>query len=79
MLNLWSRARGRRARCPRRLTKVAAGALGLLALVGLAISREAAADEVFDWNITGFEATAAGGQNSIVISRSVTMIRTRRA
>ena len=75
MLNLWSRARGRRARCPRRLTKVAAGALGLLALVGLAISREAAADEVFDWNITGFEATAAGGQNSIVISRSVTMMQ----
>ena len=75
MLILWSRARGCRARCPRRLTKVAAGALGLLALVGLAISREAAADEVFDWNITGFEATAAGGQNSIVISRTVTMMQ----
>ena len=75
MLNLWSRARGCRARCPRQLTKVAAGALGLLALVGLAISREAAADEVFDWNITGFEATAAGGQNSIVISRTVTMMQ----
>ena len=44
--------------------------LGLLALVGLGMSREAAADEVFDWNITGFEATAAGGQNSIVISRT---------
>ena len=60
---------------PRQLTKVAAGVLGLLALVGLGSPREAAADEVFDWNITGFEATAAGGQNTIVISRTVTMMQ----
>src|SRR5262245_43085730 len=114
MLNLWSRARGCRARwvgqfgllpasppelrrhlqgghvrgatllrrwargsfirhSPRRLTKVTA--LGLLAVVGLGVSREVAADEVFDWNIIGFEATAAGGQNSIVISRTVTMMQ----
>ena len=60
---------------PATITKVAAGVLGLLALVGLGSPREAAADEVFDWNITGFEATAAGGQNTIVISRTVTMMQ----
>jgi hypothetical protein len=54
---------------------MAAGALGLLALIGLGAPRGATADEVLDWNIIGFEATAAGGQNNIVISRSVTMMQ----
>ena len=48
---------------------------GCLRWLALQSPREAAADEVFDWNITGFEATAAGGQNTIVISRTVTMMQ----
>jgi hypothetical protein len=59
----------------RRPTRTAAGVLGLLALIGLGAPRGATADEVLDWNIIGFEATAAGGQNNIVISRSVTMMQ----
>lgn len=35
---------------------------------------EGAADEVTDWNLTGFEATAAGGQNPIHISRTMAMM-----
>jgi hypothetical protein len=31
------------------------------------------ADEVYDWNIAGFDITVAGGQNPIVISRTMSM------
>jgi hypothetical protein len=31
------------------------------------------ADEVYDWNIAGFDITVAGGQNPIVISRTMAM------
>ena len=56
--------------CQRRLAKLAGGVLGVFAL----LPYQATADEVFDWNITGFEATAAGGQNNVVISRTMTMM-----
>lgn len=56
------------------LTKVVVSVLGLLALVGFGTPREAAADEVFDWNVTGFDATVAGGQNNVVISRTMAMM-----
>src|SRR5262245_49522939 len=59
----------------RRVAAVTAGVLGLLALLGVGMTRKAAADEVFDWNITGFEAVAAGGHNNIVISRTMTMMQ----
>ncbi len=55
---------------PRRLAKLTVGVLGLLAL----LPYQADADEVLDWNMTGLEATAAGGQNSIVISRTMAML-----
>jgi len=58
----------------RYLAKVTGTVLGLLVLAGLGFSRQAVADEIFDWNITGFEATAAGGQNPIVISRTMAMV-----
>jgi hypothetical protein len=45
-----------------------------MALVTFGMPRAATADEVFDWNVTGFEATAAGGQNPIMISRSMAMV-----
>ena len=47
----------------RRLTKIIS-VLGVLALAGLGM-RAGTADEVFDWNVTGFEATAEGGQNAV--------------
>src|SRR5262245_12292467 len=56
----------------RTLPKLAASTLALLALA--ATPPRAAADEVFDWNIAGFDATAAGGQNAIVISRTMAMM-----
>ena len=59
---------------PRRIANVTASLLGLLALVGAGMLREAAADEVFDWNIAGFEVSAAGGQNNVVISRTMAMV-----
>lgn len=55
---------------PKRVAKIASAVLGLLAV----LPHQAAADEVFDWNVTGFEATAAGGQNTVVISRTMTMM-----
>src|SRR5262245_52715401 len=58
---------------PRRIANVTASVLGLVALIGFGIPHKALADEVLDWNITGFDATAAGGQNNIVISRTMTM------
>src|SRR5262245_3261612 len=58
----------------RRLTKVIMGVLGVLALASLGMPRAVTADEVFDWNVTGFEATAEGGQNPIIISRTMTMV-----
>jgi hypothetical protein len=57
-----------------RLTKVTISLLGVLAVASLAMPRAGTADEVFDWNVTGFEATVEGGQNPIVISRTVTMM-----
>src|SRR4029450_5197734 len=57
----------------RRLTKIMS-VLGVLALAGLGMPRAGTADEVFDWNVTGFEATAEGGQNAILISRTMTMM-----
>jgi hypothetical protein len=57
-----------------RLTKVTMSVLGVLALASLEMPGAATADEVFDWNVTGFEATAEGGQNPILISRTMTMM-----
>jgi len=46
----------------------------LVGLLSLGMSRAATADEVFEWNVTGFEASAAGGQNALVVSRTMTMV-----
>jgi PAP2 superfamily len=54
----------------RQLAKLTAAVLGVLPLV----PQQASADEVFDWNATGFEAAAVGGQNSVVISRTMAMM-----
>jgi hypothetical protein len=56
-----------------RPTTASVGIFVALTLAGLAMPRQAAADEVFDWNVTGFEATLAGGQNAILISRTMAM------
>src|SRR2546428_4426561 len=50
-------------------------ALGLstLAALSLMVATARADNEVFHWNETAFAVTAAGGQNPIVISRSVAM------
>jgi hypothetical protein len=58
----------------RRLTKATIGVFGVLVLASLGTPHAATADEVFDWNVTGFEATAEGGQNPILISRTMTMM-----
>ncbi len=58
----------------RRLTELAAAGLGLMALASLAVPREAAANEVLDWSIAGFEAAAMGGQNPVVTSRTMAMV-----
>ena len=55
---------------PRRFTKLTIGVLGLLAL----LPYHAAADEVFDWNVAGFDAAVAGGQNNVVVSRTMAML-----
>src|SRR5215475_2979542 len=57
-----------------RLTTLIVGVVAVLVLASLGTPRAAAADEVFDWNVTGFEATAEGGQNPILISRTMTMV-----
>src|SRR5262245_49051338 len=59
----------------RHMASVTAGVGGLLSVFGVGMTREVAANEVFDWNITGFEAVAAGGQNNIVVSRTMTMVQ----
>lgn len=59
----------------RRREMVLAGVLAPLLLVGLAPPRTAAADAVLDWNATAFEAAAAGGQNNLVISRTMAMVQ----
>src|SRR4029453_15682483 len=56
------------------LTKETIGVLGVLVLASLGTPHAATADEVFDWNVTGFEVTAEGGQNAIMISRTMTMM-----
>jgi hypothetical protein len=58
----------------RRLTKATIGVFGVLVLASLGTPHAATADEVFDWNVTGFEVTAEGGQNAIMISRTMTMM-----
>ena len=40
---------------------------GLAIVARLGMPRELAADEVSDWNVTGFEAATAGGQNAVVM------------
>lgn len=55
-----------------RLARLTGGALGLLVLAGL--QQPAVADEVVDWNLTGFETGIAGGQNPVVISRTMAMM-----
>lgn len=57
-----------------RLPKVAAGGLGLLVLTTIAMPREAVADEVLEWSMIGFQATAAGGQLALVESRTMAMV-----
>jgi hypothetical protein len=57
-----------------RLPKVAAGGLGLLVLTTIAMPREAVADEVLEWSMIGFQATAAGGQLALVESRTMAML-----
>src|SRR6185312_213335 len=54
----------------RRLAKLTVGVLGLLAL----LPYRTAADEVLDWNVTGFDAAVAGGQNNVVLSRTMAMM-----
>src|SRR5262245_4787306 len=51
-----------------------AGVVGLLALSSVGLVHEAAADEVFDWNIKAFEALPPGGQNPISGSRTMAMM-----
>ena len=51
-----------------------AGIVGLVVLPSAGLTPQAAADEVFDWNITGFEASVAGGQNPIHISRTMAIM-----
>jgi PAP2 superfamily len=71
MLRLSAFARLPRSRVvPRRLTRLTVGVLGLLAL----LPYQAAADEVLDWSVTGFDAAVAGGQNNIVLSRTMAML-----
>ena len=53
---------------------VTATVLGAVALFACTAPRSATADEVFDWNRKGFEATAAGGQNAILVSRTMTIM-----
>jgi Vanadium chloroperoxidase N-terminal domain len=58
----------------RRLVKLTVGALGLAALLSFGTPRGAAAGEVAEWNVAGFDATATGGQNAIHISRTMAMM-----
>src|SRR5262249_23941204 len=58
----------------RRLTKLM-GVLGVLALACLGMPSAGTADEVFDRNVAGFDATAEGGQNAILMSRTMTMMQ----
>jgi hypothetical protein len=46
----------------------------LLVVAGFALPQKAAADEVFDWNVTAFEAAVAGGQNNVVLSRTMAIM-----
>jgi hypothetical protein len=46
----------------------------MLAVASIGAPRQAAADEVLDWSITGFAAAAAGGQNAAVASRTMAML-----
>src|SRR5262245_9015535 len=57
-----------------RFRNIIPGVIGLLVVAGLALPQTAVADEVFDWNVTGFEAAAVGGQNPVVISRTMAMM-----
>lgn len=60
----------------RPLTRMAVAAVALPALLSFATPNGAeAANEVAEWNVVGFDATAAGGQNAIVISRTMAMMQ----
>jgi hypothetical protein len=58
----------------RHIGKRIGSVLGLLLLAEVGLPREVTANEVYEWNVTGFEAIAAGGQNPIVISRTMAMV-----
>ena len=58
----------------RRLRNAVVSVAGALALTVLLCSRQAAADDVIDWSVTGFEASTAGGQNNVVLSRTMAML-----
>jgi hypothetical protein len=59
----------------RQLTRAVTSALGLLAIAGVGMPSRAAANEVLDWNVIGLEASATGGQNAAVVSRSMAMMQ----
>jgi len=48
---------------------------GALALVGVALPGAARANAVLDWNVVGFEATVAGGENNVALSRTMAMVQ----
>jgi hypothetical protein len=55
----------------RQLATLTAGVLGVLPL----FPQPTSANGVFDWNVTGLEAGAAGGQNPVIISRTMAMMQ----
>jgi hypothetical protein len=58
---------------PPRLVQLAKLTVVVLWLLPL-FPQQASADEVLDWNVTGFETGVAGGQNPVVISRTMAMM-----
>ena len=59
----------------RRLAGTAVAAVALSMALALAAPRgAAAANEVADWNVIGIDATVAGGQNPIHVSRTIAMM-----
>jgi hypothetical protein len=58
----------------RRLRSAVVSVAAALALTVLLCPRQAVADDVIDWSVTGFEASTAGGQNNVVLSRTMAML-----
>ena len=59
----------------RRLAKMAVVTIALAASLAFAAPRGvAAAGDVAEWNLLGLEAAVAGGQNPIVVSRTMAMM-----